>query len=364
MHLSRFPGQRLRVERGSVAIVRTTRAALRRILFGGGLPPQEFTIGLKPPQSEIAVWLVGSGAPIDITFRHSMACSEPLILALAFENDRTPPPDEGFGLTLEYRRRDFPEQLLGKIHLGPIISTLSTGSVTVMLFETDGSANYCLQPLRKLIYYSLYFHRHATRAKTADVKMSFAEERAAIVTFIRPHPVFLGSVSWETGGNIFPMNLIGELGDHRIAFALKDSRRPAHLVERLGRIAISNLPFSHGQVPYSLANNHKKESIAWDRLPFQTRRSRMFEIPVPDFATRARELEVEKVQPLGSHTLFLARIVSDESYSHAPELCAIHGLYQLWRVANGAGDLRTSIEQDAINKGGVATHEPSAGASR
>ena len=79
--------------------------------------------------------------------------------------------------------------------------------------------------------------------------------------FIRPHPVSLVSLVGEGGWNIFPMNIMGDLDNGYFAFALKDSRRAAHLVELNGRIALSSVPLPQASVAYQFAVNHTKQFI-------------------------------------------------------------------------------------------------------
>jgi flavin reductase (DIM6/NTAB) family NADH-FMN oxidoreductase RutF len=183
--------------------------------------------------------------------------------------------------------------------------------------------------------------------------MSFLERRAAMVMFIRPHPVSLVSLAGETGGNIFPMNLMGELGDGYFAFALKDSRRAAHLVERTRRIALSSVPLSRASLAYQLAVNHTKECIEWSQLPFATKVSSAFNIPIPVFTQRVREMEVMKAHSLGSHKFFLARIVHDETFSESIGLSVIHGFYQARRLSGRSEELYASRAKDSLYKSGV-----------
>jgi flavin reductase (DIM6/NTAB) family NADH-FMN oxidoreductase RutF len=164
--------------------------------------------------------------------------------------------------------------------------------------------------------------------------------------------VALVSLIDEAGGNIFPMNIMGDLGDGYFAFALKDSRRAAHLVERTGRIAVSSLPLSQAPLAYQLAVNHTKESIAWDQLPFATKTSPTFNIPVPIFAQRVREMEIRKVYSIGSHTFFVAQIIQDEFFFKELELCVVHGFYQAWRLKNKRAELRSSLAADSFSKKG------------
>ena len=172
-----------------------------------------------------------------------------------------------------------------------------------------------------------------------------------MVTFIRPHPIALVSVVSDFGGNIFPMNIMGNLGNGYFAFALKDSRRAAHLVERAGHVALSSVPLSQARLAFQLAVNHVKDCIDWEQLPFATIKSAEFGIPVPAFTQRVREMEVEKVHPIGSHTLFIARIVRDERLTAEAELCVIHGFYQSWRLRGRNTELKAALIEDLVNKG-------------
>jgi hypothetical protein len=183
--------------------------------------------------------------------------------------------------------------------------------------------------------------------------MSFLERRAVMVMFIRPHPVVLLSLCNESGGNIFPMNIMGDLGSGYFSLALKESRLAAHLVERAGRVAISNVPLSQTSVALKLGPNHRKPFINWNELPFATKLSSSFDIPVPTFSHRVRELEIEAVHRLGSHMFFVARLVSDEISPEPAGLCIVHGFYQGWRLRGRRAELEASLVADQFNKRGV-----------
>ena len=319
-------------------------------MFGDTLLPQEFTVGMLEPHAEIAVWLHGLGAPIDVTSRHSTACSEPFRVCIAFREDEILSEEALARMSLRFCERQGRRRTLGEIALHPK-ETIAVPGLQIRLFAARSAANYCLPAARLSAHYLLQAYSLRHKPNTSGMTMSFLERRAAMVTFIRPHPVFLGSVVVGDGGNIFPMNLVGELGHGYIAFALKDSRRAAHLAEQTGRLAISNVPIAQAPLAFRLAVNHCKDSIDWEDLPFGTVKSPTFNIPVPQFAPRVRELQVERVHPIGSHTLFIAKVVHDERLSSAPELCVIHGFYQSWRLRGRSTELKASLNADSINKG-------------
>jgi len=335
-----------------MSIVKQSLNAVKTLVLGETLLPEEFTIGLAEPQTEISVWLHGLEAPVDVTHRHCTACSAPFTICVALDEVRWPTGKHLPSLTLKYCARDPQQRVLGEIGL-TWKTTVCVAGAEMLLFEARGSANYCL-PKRYLYSHNLMqAYSHWRSNDTFEIKMSLLEKRAAIVTFIRPHLVSLVSLADEAGGNIFPMNLMGELGSGRFGFGLRDSRLASHLVEGAGRIAVSSVPLTQAPVAYRLAANHRKASIDWDQLPFATRMSSTFKIPVPDFALRVRELEVEKIHKIGSHTLFVARVVGDESFGPGPALHVIHGFYQARRLQGRRAELAASVAEDSLNKRGL-----------
>jgi hypothetical protein len=337
-----------------MSIVERCRNFVQRLVFRDTLLPQAFTIGLADPHAEVTVLLYGMGEPIDVTNRHSMACADPFTVCIAFDEGRKPTEVDSCPLSLKFCERGGEKRLLGQINLKHKKATVipATG-LHLILFEARSSANYCLPKVQMWAHYLLHRYSLWRKVDTAGIKMSFLERRAVMVMFIRPHPVVLVSLGGEESGNIFPMNIMGGLDHGYFAFALKNSRLAARLVERSGRVALSDVPLSETSLAYRLGVNHGRPSIDWSKLPFATRKSTTFEIRVPDFSPRVREMEIETVRNLGSHTFFVARIVHDDRSGSGVALCIVHGFYQAWRLKGHPEELKTSLADDLINKRGT-----------
>jgi len=340
-----------------MSVLRRCHRVIQRVLFGDTLLPQAFTIGLADPQAEITVWLHGMGTPLDVTRRHSMACTDPFTVCIAFDEGQGPREKEHHRLSLKFCERDGQKRVLGEINLNPKSATsIPAQGAELILFEARSSKNYCLPRIHILTHYLRHLFLLFLKFDIAGIKMTFLERRAVMVMFIRPHPVVLLSLSGEAGGNIFPMNIMGELDNGYFAFALKDSRLAAHLVERTSRVALSNIPLAQTSLAYQLGANHRKQTIDWEKLPFATRKSIAFQIPVPVFAPRVREMEIETVSKLGSHTFFVARIIHDEGFAGSVGLCIVHGFYQAWRLRGSRAELEAALAEDLLNKRGI--HDP------
>jgi len=213
------------------------RKGIKKIALGKTFLPQEFTLGLPEPQTEITVWLHGAGAPIDVTYRHAMVCAAPLVMSIGFDRGKAPDTNGTRGLSLQYCERES-QHLLGEIGL-ELKSTITVDESDFLLFEPYNSTNYCISKLRIGIHYLFHAYEHWRRDNTNGIKMTFLERRAAMVMFITPHPIVLASVGTRENGNLFPMNLLGDLGNGYFGFGLRTERVVGDLIKRAGHCAVA-----------------------------------------------------------------------------------------------------------------------------
>jgi flavin reductase (DIM6/NTAB) family NADH-FMN oxidoreductase RutF len=292
--------------------------------------PQQCSVAFPDPQDEIGVWLHGAGPPRDVTEAHAPACALPFAVGIGLEE----PPGARARLSLRFCERDGQRRMLGEIGLRHT-GIVRTSGPALYLFQARNCRNRCL-PLTRLWAHQLFRAYFQSRGGgDPDLRMDPLGMRSMIVLFICPRPVVLVSVLNGDTGNIFPMNLLGQIGKGYMAFTLNSSRQAAPLVEKAGRAVFSNIPWEYSEVARLLSGNHRSKSVRWDELPFEIRPSASFAVPVPALALRVREMEVESVRNLGSHTLFVARVIHDEVCSTRPQFAMIHGIYQARRLRTG-----------------------------
>jgi flavin reductase (DIM6/NTAB) family NADH-FMN oxidoreductase RutF len=338
-----------------MSIIGKIRTAIKVAMVGETVLPEEFATGIPDPQREIAVMLLGMGEPIDVTFRHSTACSAPFLFAIEFDEGRSPTMQELSRLSLNFFEREGKRDLLGSIRLR-WREKVSVARGELHLFAPHSVSNHCLSRLSLWAHYSMHLRGQWKSRSTSRMTMSFLERRAAMVSFIRPHPTVLVSVSSALGINMFPMNIMGSLSPDRFGFALRSDRLAGQMVESTRRLVLSNVPVRHASLAYGLAPNHTKAFIHQDELPFSTVFSPMFQYPVPEFAVRVREMELETVQKIGSHNFFVARILRDTAMSDEPSLCVIHGYYETRRLKGHAAEMKSALLEDYLNKHGEVSH--------
>ncbi len=340
-----------------MSIIRQSRSFVKRLVYGDTLIPQEFTVALPIPQQEVVVFVHGLGSPFDVTDCHTTACCAPMVIGISMDRNRCRPRRGHPPVSLRFFENAAARHLLGEIRLAPQSLIALSPERDLVLFTVVGSTNYCLSRLRLLAHYVPQAFSNWRHSTSFDVRMSSLEIRASQVAFIRPHPLVLGSVSTGAGENIFPMNLMGSLGHGYFAFALKDSRRAAHLVERARCLALSSLPLSLCAAAFRLAANHQREFADWTQVPFLAGRSPEFGLPVPLAAGGITELAVERVQRIGSHTLFIAKVISKLLTSQEPQVHTLHGFYLHWRLRGDREKLYASLRDDLVNKHGTMPAE-------
>ena len=157
------------------------------------------------------------------------------------------------------------------------------------------------------------------------------ELHCVFVFYICPRPVFLVSACDGKSTKIFPMDLVGPVGLRHFSLALHAGSTAAPLLARSRRFALSSVPIEHSSVAYGLGKNHNRECVVIDEIPFETTTSPDFGLPVPSFALRVREMKIELVRTVGSHTVFLAGTVSDHLLAQGMQFFMVHGFYQAWR---------------------------------
>ena len=314
-----------------MTMLRTMGRQLISRLLGGAVLRQSGDLGLADPDAEIAVYLDCASARLEVTQRYSIACAEPLLFCIALDTDRE---FNNASLVFSDRRSGW---MLGRITLN-YHSTIDAIAQPLLLFGVRGAENFCLPPIRLARHYLLHAFFEAAKARKSETRLSIFHRKALAVAFIRPHSVALVSLQDKDGGNMFPMNLMGSLGERRVGLALQVARFPSKLVARAGRVAVSTVPMAHAAAATKLSSNHRRESIDFGELAFPTSPSSVYGIPVPQFALRVRELNIESVRPLGSHAFIVGSVVSDQVLSREPALCTVHGFYQGWREANHAGE--------------------------
>jgi flavin reductase (DIM6/NTAB) family NADH-FMN oxidoreductase RutF len=288
--------------------------------------PQWSTVAVAPGQRVVTATLHGDGKSMDVTADHTVASLVPLMIATSLDAGQRP--------VLEYRD-DATGRLLGILHLTRSASVAAEKTSLTLYYVTAGEHRCLGWPLRS---WNAWLQNRLMRKNRAP--HHFSPEPAAtqqlMIAYLCPRPVILVSVDAPGHQNIFPMDLIGPLERSGLfSLALRSTSVSVPVMREARRVALSSMPATMKAVVYKLAEQHRHPLPDWDALPFPARLSREFGIPAAAAALHIQELDIVHSQEVGSHTLFLGRIVSDENPAEGAQLHHTAGFHQAYRQRQG-----------------------------
>ena len=284
--------------------------------------PQWSVVALAPPQRAVTATLYWDGHSADVTADHTVASLVPLVIATSLDAGQHP--------VLEYRGSDS-GKLLGVLHLTQPTSIVAAETSFTLYHVAAGEHRCLVWPLRA---WNGWLQNRLMRKNRAP--QHFAPEPVAVqqlmIAYLCPRPVVLVSVDAPGHHNIFPMDLIGPLQRSGLfSLALRSTNVSIPVMCDVRRVALSGIPATMKGAVYQLAGHHKQPLPGWNELPFPVRPSREFGIPAVAAALRIQELIIVHSQEIGSHTLFLGRLASDERLAEGTQLHHTAGFHQAYR---------------------------------
>jgi flavin reductase (DIM6/NTAB) family NADH-FMN oxidoreductase RutF len=314
-------------------LVKQFRTGIKRVIFGPANIPHFCNVGLRDPQAGIRICLYGWGPPQDVTYRNVIAGTRPLMIGIGLGDKLDSVSVSKTPLWLKFRESGDSSRLLGEISL-KFVDTIAIGRERLSLFLAVRASNYCLPKnllWRRYLQFAYSHWRNARSQNTPESQISERELHALFVFYICPRPVVLVSVAAGNVGNIFPMDLVGPVGGRHFSLTLHNSSTALPLIQDSRRVALSGVPIEQMPLAYKLGANHKRPSVDWASMPFALTTSPAFALPVPQFALRVREIEVEQIRRLGTHTFFISKIVEDQRWTEGQQFFQAHGFYEGWR---------------------------------
>lgn len=289
--------------------------------------PQWSTVAIAPPQQAVNATLLWDGQSADVTADHTVASLKPLTIATSLDAGEHP--------VLEYRDSST-GRMLGMLRLLRTAS-VATKETSIALYHVASGEQRCLSWPRRP--WNAWLQSRAMLKSRAphQLAMESAAVQQLMIAYLCPRPVVLVSVDAPGHRNIFPMDLIGPL--ERSGFfslGLRSTNASMPVMREARRVALSDIPATMKKVVYQFSEHHKQPPADWNALPMPFRLSREFAIPAVATALRIRELSIVHSQEIGSHMLFLGRVVSDENLTEGLQLHHTAGFHQAYRRRQGA----------------------------
>jgi flavin reductase (DIM6/NTAB) family NADH-FMN oxidoreductase RutF len=284
--------------------------------------PQWSTVAIDAPSKAVTATLRWDGLSADVTADHTVASLKPLTIATSLDAGQRP--------VLEYRD-NATGKLLGALQLTRS-GSVPAGKTSLTLYHVIAGEHHCLGWPRRP--WNAWLQNRLMRKHHSPHRLSMQPDavQQLMIAYLCPRPVVLVSLGVQGHQNIFPMDLIGPLKRSGLfSLALRSTNVSEPIMREARRVVLSNMPAAMKDSVYKLSEHHKQAPSDWNTLPFPLRASPKFGIPAVAAALRIQELDIVHSQEIGSHTFFLAQVVSDESLAEGTQLHHTAGFHQAYR---------------------------------
>jgi flavin reductase (DIM6/NTAB) family NADH-FMN oxidoreductase RutF len=294
--------------------------------------PQWQTVALRVPQDAVEVRLVDGARAVDVTGNNVVAALKPFSVAIG--RDLVPDTliDEARAPELHFVDRRF-GRVMGVLSLRR--AGRQAADLNYAVFEVRRADNDCARLGERIWDAGVYRWTNWRKRNQPGFSMTTRAIEQSMVFYICPRPVYLVSVADGERSNIFPMDLVGPLGPDRFSLALRNTSPSVETIKSARRVVMSGIAADDQKIAYQLGVHHRKLQIDIADLPFKLVPSKQLSLPLPEIALYAQEVEILDWRLIGSHTLFIGRIVAREDFAERPQLFHTCGIYQKWRSRAG-----------------------------
>lgn len=306
--------------------------------------PQEYLCFAKEsfPQP-VHVYLVnGNRVFTAVTNRHAFTGYSPVIFALhSLENtgfDQPPRINIIFSHSSLQPNEVFTDKdAIARLTLEKIYQ-VDAGPGTISYYKaTRGSHRF----VPAFYQFMIGLNNRLYNKKPGNVFLAGNLYKQVQIAYAFPRIISVITTGKDNRFNLFPTDLHGPAGAGHYIISLRHEGKACRQVMESGQLVISSVNADAFKMVYALGKNHMQELKAKENFPFGKSCSAIFQLPLPEFALRYRELELMDSYKEGIHNLMLFKVCGSET-AVAPDqqipagttLAHIHNTYATWRYNN------------------------------
>ena len=302
--------------------------------FNGLHYKQEYLcLGTESFQDQLHVYFVDGNKIIsDLTHLHLFSGYHPLILTLFNKNPEALP--NNIELVFSPQSNDVlnDKGVLARLFLTKF-KVQQAGEIILGYYECTKGSHQFLSPFYQSI---AALSNQLFNKKAGNVFLAGNLYKQVQIAYSVPRNISLVTVADHDLYNLFPTDLHGSLNGQYYSISLRKNGKACEQVEATRRILVSEMDWSAYKTVYSFGKNHMQAMKSKESFPFSEHYSTNFNLPVPAFATKYRELELIESFDHGIHRLHLFKIISTQLLNEkALTLAHIHNTYATWRHNNG-----------------------------
>ncbi|PWT98993.1 MAG: hypothetical protein C5B52_11295 [Bacteroidetes bacterium] len=290
--------------------------AIRKI-FPGEPEVQEYITIKVGEEIWETVFLETNRQSINISGSHWLLSLEPMVIGVFLCNKIQIGKNQEFKIRYKSKNSTFTEAVM----FGSYFDSFDEPEGTLYLFEINRTNIFQKNWLFRTGLYRRYF---------VSRQPSKNKYKSLVGAFSYPRKVKLVSFKQDHYYNIFPMDLLGEVGAGYHVFGLRHSNIALEKMLQSAKVVVSDISFEHKKIIYDLGKHHGTNPPPVQQLPFQVNLTSKFGFYIPEWIENYREIEITRKLNLGSHMLLWGKILQTVNMAPKPtQLAHIHFLHYL-----------------------------------
>lgn len=211
--------------------------------------------------------------------------------------------------------------LKAKLELKPIKIRASKIETSIYFFEIV-NATVNGRRIKKYFDIAFLYLKNVINTKSKNFVVPAKTLFSLFALCIKPRPVYVVCIGNMENGDIFPIDVTGNIFESHYFFSVRKSSPAVKKTIELKKVCLCLVPFNNKNEAYSLGKHHKDGKLNFDSVDFSVISSNEFKIPVPGFAININELKVIDYFDCGVHTVFYAQ--SEKISKHSDKAPLAH----------------------------------------
>jgi hypothetical protein len=298
---------------------------IRKLIWGTDVIKEYSTIQIDTIIKE-KVFLENGAQLLDVSKDQLLLCLEPIVFGIWLDNKDAKlhiDKKKDFRLRFTSSTSQANDILLAKAVFTYVTEIVEDEGI-FLIIQLKRSKIYLLSSLKVLLLYYKYYRKPG---------LSFRKLKSLVCAYSYPRKVRIVSYTNPDYYNIFPMDLLGEVGSNRFAFGLRHSNKSLSKIIDDKRIVASEVSSAYKQTIYQLGTHHGSSPPALMDLPFLTMQSEQWSFHIPEWVLGYKEIKIKKVINLGSHMLLWGIYDKEVQLKKSePNLYHIHFLLDLNKI--------------------------------
>jgi len=271
---------------------------LRKIIYGYSSARDYVAITGEEPFPE-KVYLKTGNLSIDVSSSHWLLCLDPIIYDVWLSKEiLLGSLDDDCSLVFSISP---PQKTVAVLKLS-LINRFNEDEGCFLLFKQTKCRICHINFIKLYSLFLLYFKKK---------EITFEKLRSFIAAFSYPRKVRLISFLKDDYYNLFPMDLLGKIPNHRkFVFGLRHTNRSLKRIIETKKIVVAEFSYHYSNEVLKLGKHHSSNPPAITDLGFTTVHSKNFGFPLPGWITGYYEIEIENTMNLGSQMFMKGSVVS------------------------------------------------------